>query len=700
MGSQILPTLLAPMAMAVAAISSTTAAANSWYSIKAKGAGQAEILIYEEIGGWGISARRFANDLKALGDISHIDLRIHSPGGDVFEGMAIYNLLDSHPATVTVHIDGLAASMASVIAMAGDTVLMPENAMMMVHKPWGIQGGDADEMRRYADLLDKVEDNLVSAYVKKTGKSADEIKALLKEETWMGGREAVAAGFADQTTESLTAAAHLTSKRMQEFQNMPDSLKALLDPRAQGATPPAAPAQPAAPAPVAAVPQPAAPSLMASVQLLEPSPLAAIDPAAIRAQLVAEENQRRQGISALFQPFAAHGELLQECLGDMNTSVAQAQAKLLAKLGEGTTPTAPAAVIHAGNGNLVGDSVRNSVEARIGLVKAEKENKFVGMPLAELARASLLHRGIGIAGQDRMGIVGLAFTHSSSDFGHILGDIANKSMLKGYQEAEETFQLWTAKGTLTDFKPTKRVDLTSFPNLSKVAEGAEYTYATMGDRAESIVLATYGKLFAITRQVVINDDLSALDRIPRSMGRAAIRTVGDLVYAVLGNNPKMSDGKALFHADHNNLLSPGTALSVGRIDAALSAMQLQEEGDAILNIMAKYMLVPVALRSTANALVTAEFDPANANAKVPNPVRGLVEVIADARLDKQSKLNTYFAADPAIHDTIEVAYLDGNEQPYMEQQQGFTVDGATFKVRMDAGVAPMSWRTINKVLGA
>ncbi|MOA37123.1 hypothetical protein D3C78_1586960 [compost metagenome] len=116
--------------------------------------------------------------------------------------------------------------------------------------------------------------------------------------------------------------------------------------------------------------------------------------------------------------------------------------------------------------------------------------------------------------------------------------------------------------------------------------------------------------------------------------------------------------------------------------------------------MAKYMLVPVALRSTANALVTAEFDPANANAKVPNPVRGLVEVISDARLDKQSKLNTYFAADPGIHDTIEVAYLDGNEQPYMEQQQGFTVDGATFKVRMDAGVAPMSWRTINKVLGA
>lgn len=694
MGSQILPTLLAPMAMAAAAINSSTAPANSWYSIKAKGTGHAEILMYEEIGGWGISAQRFARDLKALGDISRIDLRIHSPGGDVFEGMAIYNLLDSHPATVDVYIDGLAASMASVIAMAGDTIYMPENAMMMVHKPWGIQGGDADEMRRYADLLDKVEDNLVSAYVKKTGKTADEIKALLKEETWMGGREAVAAGFADKTTESLTAAAHLTSKRMQEFQNMPDSLNALLAPRGQGATPPAAPAAPVAPA--AAAPQPANP---AAVPVPTPA-AAAPDAAAIRAQLVAEENQRRQGITALFQPFAAHADLLQECLGDMNTSVAQAQAKLLAKLGEGTTPTAPAAAIYTGNGNLIGDSVRNSIEARVKLAKAERDNKFVGMPLAELARASLLHRGIGIAGMDRMGIVGLAFTHSSSDFGNILRDIAHKSMLRGYEAAEETFEKWVSKGILTDFKPTKRVDITAFPDLSEVKEGAEYTYGTMGDRGESIVMATYGKLFSITRQTIINDDLSVLEKIPMAMGQAAIRTLGNLVYNVLGNNPKMSDGKALFHADHGNLLSPAAALSVGRIDQALSAMQLQQEGDAILNIRPKYMLVPVALSSTANALATAPFDPTVPNAQIPNPLKGRFEVIADARLDKQSKVNSYFVADREIHDTIEVSYLDGNEQPYLEEMQGFTVDGATFKVRMDAGVAPMSWRTISKVLGA
>ncbi|EPU1527594.1 head maturation protease, ClpP-related [Pseudomonas aeruginosa] len=228
--------LMLPMA---AALTEANAPHESWYSIKAAGRGVAEVLLYDEIGVWGITALQFARDLKAMGDLTKINLHIHSPGGDVFEGTAIYNLLRNHPASVDVYIDGLAASMASVIAMAGDTIYMPENAMMMVHKPWGIQGGDADDMRRYAELLDKVEDTLVMAYANKTGKSADDIKALLKEETWMNGREAVAAGFADQLTEPLQAAAHLSSKRMQEFAHMPEALKTLLAPRAQT---PAAPA--------------------------------------------------------------------------------------------------------------------------------------------------------------------------------------------------------------------------------------------------------------------------------------------------------------------------------------------------------------------------------------------------------------------------------------------------------------------------
>ena len=212
------------------------------------------------------------------------------------------------------------------------------------------------------------------------------------------------------------------------------------------------------------------------------------------------------------------------------------------------------------------------------------------------------------------------------------------------------------------------------------------------------MLATYGKLFSISRQAIINDDLSAFTKVPMMMGRAAMRTVGDLVYAILTGNPTMSDNVALFHNTHKNLLT-AAALSVARIDAAKTAMRTQKDGKATLDIRPGFLLTPVALESTAKALLAAEYDPAQAEARVPNPVRGLVEVIADPRLDDSSASTTYMAATTQ-YDTIEVAYLDGNDRPYLEQQQGFTVDGAAFKVRIDAGASPLSYRTLVKLPGA
>ena len=158
--------------------------------------------------------------------------------------------------------------------------------------------------------------------------------------------------------------------------------------------------------------------------------------------------------------------------------------------------------------------------------------------------------------------------HSTSDFVEILANVANKSMVKSYEEAEETFSLWTAKGVLTDFKPAKRVDLNLYPSLGEVPEGGEYTSGTIGDRGESIQLATYGKTFAITRQAVINDDLNAFSRIPNRMGRAAKRTIGNLVYAVLTANAAMSDTYNLFSTQHSNWDDSGAAPTMDVVSAA------------------------------------------------------------------------------------------------------------------------------------
>lgn len=181
--------------------------AKRWYTIRAAANGGAELVIYDEIGIWGITARDFFHDLKALGDVGAITVRIHCPGGSVTEGLAIYNLLRSHPAHVTVKIDGIAASIASVIAMAGDVVEMPSNTFMMIHDPVGQMRGTEEDMREIADILKAMKAALVKAYVTKTGKTEEEVAAIMAAETLLTAQEAKDGGFADVITDEVKIAA-------------------------------------------------------------------------------------------------------------------------------------------------------------------------------------------------------------------------------------------------------------------------------------------------------------------------------------------------------------------------------------------------------------------------------------------------------------------------------------------------------------
>ncbi len=641
----------------------------SWFRMQAKEDQTADIYIYDEIGGWGISARRFTEDLISLGNLSHINLHIHSPGGEVFDGIAIYNQLKNHSATITVYIDGLAASMASVIAMVGDTVIMPKNAMMMIHKPWGVSWGDANDMREYADLLDKLEKVLIPAYVAKTGKTTEEITAMLEQETWLDGDECVEHGFADKVIEPVKAMASLTSKRIEEFSSMPSTIKNQITPK--NVTKPTQQSEP--------------------ISSPEPQPSATY----------ADEQTRLNGIKDLFAMFGGrHNDLMITCLSDASCSIENAREQLLNTVAQQQNPepsNKDNAHIYAGNGNIVGDSVRASVMARAGYQDYEKDNAFNSMTLRELARASLTERGVGVATYNPMQMIGMAFTHSTSDFGNILLDVANKAILLGWEENDETFETWTKKGQLSDFKTAHRVGLGAFPSLRKVREGAEYKYVTLDDKGETIALATYGELFSITRQAIINDDMNMLTDVPMKFGRAAKATVGDLVYAVLIDNEKMSDKKALFSADHKNMITGG--MDVETISAGRTAMRQQKEGERTLNIRPAFMLVPTTLETQAIQVVkSGSVKGADVNANIINPVRDLAEIIAEPRLDDASEKDWYMASRQGS-DTIEVAYLNGIDVPYIDQLEGFTSDGVTTKVRIDAGVAPVDYRGLLKVTG-
>lgn len=377
-------------------------------------------------------------------------------------------------------------------------------------------------------------------------------------------------------------------------------------------------------------------------------------------------------------------------------------------------------IVNAVGAAVVGDVVDRTREGvtkalahRAGLKDGER-NEFSGMTLMELARTTLSARGLPIPRGGKMEVVAAAFVpsmaggmSSTSDFGNILADVANKSMLKGFEEVPETFERFTSVGTMSDFKPHKKAGLDAFPSLAKVEEGAEFQYGSLGDHGEFAVLATYGRLFAVTRQAIINDDLDAMVRVPAKMGRAARRTVGDLVFAILTGNPTMSDGTALFHSTHGNLAGSGAVPSEATINAAITAMSRQKDRSAAavaLNIAPRFLLAAPEQRSAVLQALNSEYAPDDTDkagtakmSRAYNTVREAAEPIFDARLPTGG---WFMAADPMIADTIEVGYLDGVNTPFLEQQAGWSVDGTEFKVRLDATATALAWEGLYKNPGA
>lgn len=202
----------------------------NWYTVKAAAESKPAVMsIYDDIGMWGVSASAFLSDLR--NQSGPLEVEINSLGGSVFDGVAIYNGLKRYGEvagnSVTVTVMGIAASIASVIAMAGSKIRMPANSFLMVHKPWGGLYGNADEMRDYAELLDKIEMSLVGTYMSRTGMSEDDVKSMLAQDTWLTAEEAVAKGLADEVLDAIEVNASFEPERL------PDNVRALYGVRAQ-----------------------------------------------------------------------------------------------------------------------------------------------------------------------------------------------------------------------------------------------------------------------------------------------------------------------------------------------------------------------------------------------------------------------------------------------------------------------------------
>lgn len=346
-------------------------------------------------------------------------------------------------------------------------------------------------------------------------------------------------------------------------------------------------------------------------------------------------------------------------------------------------------------------AAQDSLILRIGH-KCEKpapgSDEMRHFTLREMAKEALRMANLSMKGTP-LEYVGRALT--TSDLPNILSNVANKSILVGFETAGETYSVWVdTSGNLNDLKQHTATRASETQDLDEILEDGEYQYDKISDKKEVYTGATYGKIMRLTRKAIINDDLGELSNIPFKHGEAAARKLGDLVYTVLTANANMGDGVALFAAAHGNI-GVGGAIEVTPIADALLKMKLQKDiaGVRRLNIRGEFIIGPATIEGSAeNFFNTAQFG-GSATKLIKNPYSGeRFTRVYEARLDDTSVAVWYMAGPKGKH--IKLFFLHGNKTPFTEIKQGWTIDGVEFKVRIDAVAKAMDWVALLRNAGA
>lgn len=367
--------------------------------------------------------------------------------------------------------------------------------------------------------------------------------------------------------------------------------------------------------------------------------------------------------------------------------------------------TAPAAYFARTN---VADATRqmgDALAARLNVRNIDLAgNDYRHARLSDMARECLERSGTRTGGMSLDQIVKRAL-HTTGDFADLLLGTGNRVLAQRYEAFTGGLRRISRPTTLRDFRAKSTLRLGEAPALSKVNEHGEFTYGSRATSKESYALSTYGRIFGLSRQAIVNDDLGAFDDIIGAFAQAAYNKENELLIELLTSNagagPTMDDGVALFHAaSHGNLATGGaSALQATSLATARKAMRLMKGLDQTtpVDVTPRYLVVPAALEQTALQLTSTSYQP-TVTSEI-NTAGQALEVVVDPRLDAVSATAWYLAAAPDFG-TIEHAYLQGAEGPQVDMDPGFEIDGMSYRCKLDFGCGVIDWRGLYRAAGA
>lgn len=676
-----------------------------------------ELLLYGTVGmSWWdedyFTVRTVRDQLAGMsGDIT---VRINSGGGVASEGQAIYTMLTDWPGKVTVVIDAVAASAASLIAMAGDEIVMRLGAWMLIHDPatpWTMGRGTEDDHLKEAEILGAIADGYADIYAARSGMSREEARAVMRDETVLVGQAAVDMGFATLVDDGQQAvpAARFDYRR---YKNAPSEVREASRSLGRASGQEAIMAMIAGRprtkkgGPVMAGKKDAAATDTAEVEDLKDDVSADTaqvdaDPAAM-AQVTATERQRSVRIMNMVSMTGLPVALAEKHIAD------------------GTTVDAFTDVVMAERRKLAGDDlpmagretariVRDEADTRReGMSDAlvaqmrrkapetDKARPYMVMTMAEMAALTIGHKGSLRTAGDRAEVF-MQAGHSRSDFTGIFENALNKSLLERYEIAEPTYRRVARRRDFRDFRPHPMVRTGDFPKLQTIGENGEIKFGTFGEKRETAQLASFASGLRISRQMMIDDDLGAIDDMVGDYGSMVADFEEELFYTFMLSAALSSDATAVWHANHANLAGAGTAITVAALGAGRAAIRKQTTIDGKkMNMTPSILLVGPDKETEAEQLV-ATITP-NDNAKV-NPFSGRLAVVSSAQLTGNQ---WYLFADPARAGGACFVYgfLDGAAAPRVRADEPFGQQGWAMTVEHDFGTGAADFRGTYKNPGA